>query len=110
MTTHGMSKTSAYHRWESMKQRCLNPRNDRFEWYGARGILPCEDWRLSFEAYFADTGDPPEGCSLDRPNNDRGYEPRNFGWASAKQQARNRRPPAKRRQPKPITPLDDPPF
>jgi hypothetical protein len=98
-TTHGMSKTSAYCRWENMKQRTGNPRSDRFEWYGARGIsIEYGDWITSFEAYYADTGDPPAGLSLDRIDNARGYAPDNVQWATTEQQLRNRRPYRKRRR------------
>ena len=112
---HGMCRTSEYNIWASMKQRCLNPRNAAYEYYGGRGIKPCDEW-LSFIPYFADTGSRPEGCSLNRIDNDGIYEPTNCSWADAKQQAHNRRPrrarKAKRRQfePSPPPPLNDPPF
>jgi hypothetical protein len=99
-----------------MKQRCLYPRHCDYDNYGGRGISICEDW-LSFTPYFADTGERPPGCTLDRIDPNGNYEPGNVRWADAKQQVRNRRPRRKRaavkhrqleREP---PPLDDlPPF
>jgi hypothetical protein len=97
--THGMSKTPEYQAWTNLKQRCLNANRPDYGNYGGRGILPCEEWsgRHSFEAYFAVTGLRPPGRSLDRIDNDRGYEPGNVQWATKKQQIQNRRRPKKRR-------------
>lgn len=60
--------------------------------YGGRGISICKRWVDSFEAFLADVGRRPgPGYSIDRKNNDRGYEPGNVRWATATQQMRNRR-------------------
>src|SRR4051812_26710124 len=45
VTTHGMSNRPAYHAWESMVQRCTNPKKPCWENYGGRGIKVCELWR-----------------------------------------------------------------
>lgn len=91
-TTHGMHKTSIYSIWESMIQRCENPNNTNYKWYGARGIKVCERWH-KFENFYADVGNPPEGMTLDRyPNNDGDYEPTNWRWATASEQVANSRP------------------
>src|SRR5262249_46250106 len=76
-TTHGMTGTREYIAWTNMKQRCLNPKHTRFEWYGGRGICVEEDW-LAFEGYFADTGPTPEACSLDRIDVNGNYGPTNW--------------------------------
>lgn len=92
---HGFAKRNAthsvYNSWLGMRQRCYNPRNREYPNHGGRGIIMCERWRDSFLAFFADVGERPDGCTLDRIDNDRGYEPSNVRWASVATQNRNTR-------------------
>ena len=82
-----------------MKQRCLNPRNPAYENYGGRGILIAEEDWLRFENFLADMGDPPPGLSLERWDNDAGYQLSNCGWADSITQSRNKRRPKRKQQP-----------
>lgn len=89
-TKHGMSRTSIYVTWASMIYRCTNKNSTHYSSYGGRGITVCERWK-SFENFYADVGDAPEGRTLDRIDNDKGYEPSNIRWATRKEQQRNTR-------------------
>lgn len=85
----GRHRTVLYNTWLGMWNRIRTPR--RYPSYVGLTIFP--EWRSfeSFRDYInANLGERPVGFSLDRIDNDRGYEPGNVRWASAKQQVRNR--------------------
>lgn len=92
---HGMSRSSEYNIWRGLQQRCCNPKNPGFKYYGARGISVCQRWHDSFAAFLADMGPRPAGRSIDRINNDGNYEPENCRWATSAEQNANKRQAAK---------------
>ena len=90
--THGMTKTPEHKAWLEMKQRCHNPNNARFIYYGGRGITVCKEWMDSFQSFFDHMGTRPTSKhSLDRIDVNGNYEPGNCRWASTTEQAANKR-------------------
>lgn len=93
---HGMTRLEngrrnpTYTAWLQMRDRCDNPTNKSWADYGGRGIKVCERW-MTFEAFFADLGARPAGLTLERSNNELGYEPGNVRWATRTEQNRNTR-------------------
>ena len=79
--------------WAVMIQRCHNPKNTVFAYYGGSGITVCQKWRDSFEAFLSDVGPrPSDKHSIDRIDNSKGYEPGNCKWSTREEQAANKRP------------------
>lgn len=90
-TTHGRYGTLEYKSWQSMKERCSNPKNIKWDLYGGRGIIVCDRWLNSFQNFFDDMGPRVEGTTLDRIDNDGNYEPSNCRWTTIEEQNRNRK-------------------
>ena len=90
---HGMTGTLLYSSWKTMIRRCTNVNNPRYRDYGGRGITVCDRWRNSFLAFYEDMGDRPEGMTLEREDNDKGYCKDNCKWATLSEQQWNKRKP-----------------
>ena len=94
--THGHSVggqlSGTYRSWRSMLTRCRDPKSNRYQYYGGRGISVCDRWKESFKNFLVDMGERPAGKSLDRLDNDGNYEPSNCRWATPSEQRLNSRP------------------
>jgi hypothetical protein len=101
---HGHSSSSrgsprgsrTYSAWKAMRERCSNPKHQKYGYYGGRGISVCERWD-SFVNFLFDMGECPPGLTIERVNNGGNYEPSNCKWATRSEQIRNQRRPEKKR-------------
>ena len=97
LTKHGNRRggksTRTYRAWSDMLQRCNNPRNSMFHYYGGRGIKVCDRWlgERGFENFLVDMGECLKGLTLERINSNGNYEPGNCKWATPLEQGNNTR-------------------
>ena len=86
----GNRQDPTYSTWCGMWTRCTNPNQNTWVNYGARGIKVCDRWK-DFRVFLADMGERPEGCTLDRIDNDGDYCLENCQWQTLARQSRNKR-------------------
>ncbi len=91
--THGKRKTRLYRIWAQMIQRTTNKNQKDYDYYGERGIAVCKEWRESFDTFeqWAKENGYAENLTIDRKDNNKGYEPGNCHWVTMKEQSRNTR-------------------
>lgn len=89
--THGMSQTRLYEIWKNMKRRCYKETNSRYENYGGRGIIICDEWKDNFIPFYnwAMANGYNDNLTIDRENVDGNYEPSNCRWATWQEQSYN---------------------
>lgn len=87
-TTHGMKGTRTYNCWSNMKSRCNYPERWDAEYYNLKGISYDERWE-SFENFYSDMGEVPDGMSLDRIDPNLDYYKDNCRWTTDSMQAFN---------------------
>lgn len=97
-TQKGQSSLPEFKVWAGMISRCHIPTDISYKNYGARGVIVCERWRTSFDAFYEDVGPRPAGTNgkrasytIDRIDTHGDYEPGNVRWSTWKEQQNNRR-------------------
>ena len=92
-----LSDHPLYSTWENINQRCYNPNCPEYPNYGGRGLY--NFWKNDSAGFLEwvdeHLGPRPEGCSLDRIDNDGGYVPGNLRWATLATQSANQRKPVR---------------
>ena len=89
-TKHGGHGTKAYQVWDAMLQRCTNKNFKQWDDYGGRGITVCDEW-MDFSNFLRDMSQPPKGFTIDRIDNNSGYNKDNCEGVSRIDQQPNRR-------------------
>ena len=88
---HGMSKSKLYISWQSMKRRCDFPDDLHKKYYSDKGITYCDEWKdfLNFRDWALANG-YVEGYTIERLDNNKGYNPQNCKWIPKNEQPCNR--------------------
>ena len=89
-TRHNMTYSPEWYSWSAMITRCTNKNHEAYSRYGGRGINVCSRWLKSFSLFYKDMGKRPKNMSIDRIDNNSGYNKENCKWSTRKEQCRNK--------------------
>ncbi len=87
--THGCSSEGAYKTWVSMNNRCTNKKNEAYKYYGEKGIKICSEWG-NYLVFKKDMGARPKDHTIERVDNNKGYNKYNCKWIHKRIQTRNK--------------------
>lgn len=91
-TIHGLRRHPLYKVWLNMKDRCYNPNNSHFKYYGGKGITVCNEWKDNFKLFYdwMINNGYEKGMSIDRIDNSLEYSPDNCRVIPFNKQSSNR--------------------
>lgn len=89
--SHNMAKSRIFRIWTGIRKRCNNCKDKSYKHYGGRGINICKRWNIFLNFYNDMKDGYKDNLTIERINVNGNYEPINCIWATAKQQARNKR-------------------
>jgi len=92
MLSHGESKTRLYQIYKGIKQRCYNKNTPAYKYYGAKGIVLCDEWLSDFNIfkYWSEANGYEINKSIDRIDPNNIYSPENCRWVSFEKQQNNK--------------------
>lgn len=91
--THGLRYDPLYRTWLNMRDRCNNPNNSHYIYYGKKGVKVCNLWNnfKEFHTWAYSNGYiPNSNLSIERVDNSKGYCPENCKWIKISEQSKNK--------------------
>lgn len=79
---------NAFTSWSCMMGRCYDPKDPRYNNYGARGIRVCQRWQ-NFQNFILDMGERPKRYNLGRKHAEKSYSPKNCFWEHVSRNCRD---------------------
>ena len=79
------NKTRLYCIWCGMRNRCYNKNNKDYQYYGAKGIKLCREWKENYSVFkkWALANGYNDELVIDRIHSDENYNPSNCHWMLA---------------------------
>jgi len=90
MLKHGQTGSPTHLTWCSMRDRCNNSAPEQYKRFGGAGISVSPHWD-TFEQFYKDMGNRPEGLHLIRKDTSKNYSKKNCFWGELTSQTTNRK-------------------